>query len=228
MQPPRWASRGPAGPDRGDAAGPAGLTDSIGSTVERRKCSRPIRVADVHCEEHAVSEARTPAVADPVVVPAGTTAADAVAAAGLPATGPKAIVVVRDPEGTAARPGLGARRPTRRSTPVRDRRAGRAQRAAPLHRARAGAGGAGPLPRGQARHRAADRQRLLLRLRRAQAVPSRGSRQAREADAGDHQVGPDVPAPPLRLAGRGQGRAGRRAVQARAGRHQGRRGRRPR
>lgn len=39
------------------------------------------------------------AVADPVVVPAGTTCADAVAAAGLPMTGPEAIVVVRDPDG---------------------------------------------------------------------------------------------------------------------------------
>jgi threonyl-tRNA synthetase len=40
------------------------------------------------------------AVADPVVaVPAGTTAADAVAAAGLPTAGPKAIVVVRDAAG---------------------------------------------------------------------------------------------------------------------------------
>jgi threonyl-tRNA synthetase len=38
-------------------------------------------------------------VADPVVVPAGTTGADAVAAAGLPTTGPKAIVVIRDPDG---------------------------------------------------------------------------------------------------------------------------------
>jgi len=38
------------------------------------------------------------AVADPVVVPAGTTCADAVAGAGLPTTGPKAVVVVRDPE----------------------------------------------------------------------------------------------------------------------------------
>jgi threonyl-tRNA synthetase len=46
-----------------------------------------------------VSAPRTPAVADPVVVAAGTTAADAVAAAGLPANGPKAIVVVRDPQG---------------------------------------------------------------------------------------------------------------------------------
>ncbi|GGO23649.1 threonine--tRNA ligase [Micromonospora parathelypteridis] len=46
-----------------------------------------------------MSAPRTPAVADPVVVAAGTTAADAVAAAGLPANGPKAIVVVRDPAG---------------------------------------------------------------------------------------------------------------------------------
>ncbi|SCG64817.1 threonine--tRNA ligase [Micromonospora halophytica] len=46
-----------------------------------------------------MSAPRTPAVADPVVVAAGTTAADAVAAAGLPATNPKAIVVVRDPQG---------------------------------------------------------------------------------------------------------------------------------
>jgi threonyl-tRNA synthetase len=38
-------------------------------------------------------------VADPVVVPAGTTAADAVAAAGLPAAGPNAVVVVRDGAG---------------------------------------------------------------------------------------------------------------------------------
>ncbi|MFJ6197690.1 threonine--tRNA ligase [Micromonospora sp. NPDC092111] len=46
-----------------------------------------------------MSAPRTPVVADPVVVAAGTTAADAVAAAGLPAAGPKAIVVVRDPQG---------------------------------------------------------------------------------------------------------------------------------
>jgi threonyl-tRNA synthetase len=38
-------------------------------------------------------------VADHVVVPAGTTCADAVAQAGLPTTGPKAIVVVRDASG---------------------------------------------------------------------------------------------------------------------------------
>ncbi len=38
-------------------------------------------------------------MADSVVVPAGTASADAVAAAGLPVAGPRAIVVVRDPEG---------------------------------------------------------------------------------------------------------------------------------
>ena len=44
-----------------------------------------------------MSGSRKPAaVVDRVVVPAGTTSADAVAAAGLPTTGPKAIVVVRD------------------------------------------------------------------------------------------------------------------------------------
>ncbi|HEY6593895.1 MAG TPA: threonine--tRNA ligase [Asanoa sp.] len=46
-----------------------------------------------------MSAPRTPVVADPVVVPAGTTAADAVAATGLPTTGAKAVVVVRDPDG---------------------------------------------------------------------------------------------------------------------------------
>ncbi|MFU8875179.1 threonine--tRNA ligase [Micromonospora sp. SL4-19] len=46
-----------------------------------------------------MSAPRTPAVADPVVVAAGTTAADAVVAAGLPTSGPRAVVVVRDPQG---------------------------------------------------------------------------------------------------------------------------------
>src|SRR5690606_15544883 len=51
-------------------------------------------------KEFIVSASRSrAAVADPVVVPAGTTCADAVAAAGLPMTGPKAVVVVRDPDG---------------------------------------------------------------------------------------------------------------------------------
>ena len=45
-----------------------------------------------------MSAPRTPVAAD-LVVPAGTTAADAVFAAGLPAAGPKAVVVVRDSAG---------------------------------------------------------------------------------------------------------------------------------
>jgi threonyl-tRNA synthetase len=45
-----------------------------------------------------VAAAKSPAV-DRVVVAAGTTSADAVAAAGAPTTGAKAIVVVRDPSG---------------------------------------------------------------------------------------------------------------------------------
>jgi threonyl-tRNA synthetase len=47
-----------------------------------------------------VSAVSTQAEADRVVVPAGTTSADAIAAAGLPTAGPNAIVVVRDPSGT--------------------------------------------------------------------------------------------------------------------------------
>ncbi len=39
------------------------------------------------------------AVVDPLVVPAGTTCAEAVAQAGLPTTGPRAVVVVRTPDG---------------------------------------------------------------------------------------------------------------------------------
>ncbi len=46
-----------------------------------------------------MSAPRTPAVADSLVVPAGTTAGDAVAAAGLPQNGPKAVVVVREADG---------------------------------------------------------------------------------------------------------------------------------
>src|SRR5205814_7919921 len=42
-----------------------------------------------------ICKLRSAAVADSVVVPAGTAAADAVAAAGTPATGPRAVVVVR-------------------------------------------------------------------------------------------------------------------------------------
>src|SRR5215813_10556214 len=50
-------------------------------------------------EEPAVSASKPAAVTDRVVVPAGTTCADAVAKAGLPNSGPKAVVVVRDASG---------------------------------------------------------------------------------------------------------------------------------
>ncbi|MGH3655152.1 MAG: threonine--tRNA ligase [Micromonosporaceae bacterium] len=46
-----------------------------------------------------MSAERAAAVTAPIVVPAGTTAADAIAEADLPRHGPKAIVVVRDPHG---------------------------------------------------------------------------------------------------------------------------------
>ena len=124
----------------------------------------------------------------------------------------------------AARPAPATRR-RRRGRAGRDRQPGRSRRAAALDRARARPGGAGPLPRGQAGHRPADRQRLLLRLRRRDAVHPRRPRAPREAHAGDHQVRAAVrPAGGRR--GRGPRRAGRRAVQARADRAQGRRRRR--
>ena len=54
----------------------------------------------------------------------------------------------------------------RRGRAGADRLRRRPRHPAALHRARAGAGGAGPVPRREARHRPADRRRLLLRLRR--------------------------------------------------------------
>jgi threonyl-tRNA synthetase len=57
-------------------------------------------VGTLRLKEIIVSASRTPAaVADRVVVPVGTTCADAIAVAGLPTTGAKAVVVVRDAEG---------------------------------------------------------------------------------------------------------------------------------
>ncbi|MEE3920754.1 hypothetical protein V2I01_28645 [Micromonospora sp. BRA006-A] len=158
-------------------------------------------------------------MADPVVVAAGTTAADAVAAAGLPMSGPKAIVVVRDPQGqlrdldwrpaeeVAVEPvtldspdGLNVlRHPPPTCWPRPCRTSSRTPSSAS----------------------AADRERLLLRLRRRQAVPAGRPDQAREAHAGDRQVRPAVPPPPVRRPGRGAVRTGRRAVQAGADRGQG-------
>src|SRR5207253_1123753 len=50
-------------------------------------------------KEKNVSGSRTPAAADPVVVPAGTACADVLAAAGVPLTGAHAAVVVRERDG---------------------------------------------------------------------------------------------------------------------------------
>lgn len=75
------------------ATGGDGGTDSIEAAGASGPSVPPA------AEEFTVSAPRTPVVADPVVVAAGTTAADAVAAAGLPAAGPEAVVVVRDPQG---------------------------------------------------------------------------------------------------------------------------------
>ncbi len=155
-------------------------------------------------------------------VTAGTTAAEAVAAAGLPAAGPKAIVVVRDPSGTLRDLDWAPDVDTD-VTPVALDEPRRPQRAAALDGARARAGRTGPVPRGEARHRTADRGWLLLRLRGGHAVPPGRPRPAREAHAGDHQGGPALPPAALRLHRGGQGRTRRRAVQARAGRPQVRR-----
>src|SRR5690606_41792767 len=73
----------------------AGLACAAASSV--RGSAPPASQARRSSRAHSASPPRPSAVvADPVVVPAGTTCADAVAAAGLPTTGPQAVVVVRD------------------------------------------------------------------------------------------------------------------------------------
>ena len=74
----------------------------------------------------------------------------------------------------------------------RHRQRRRPRHPAALHRPRAGAGRPGALPRGEARHRPADRERLLLRLRRRGPVRPRGPREDRDPDAQDRQGGPAV------------------------------------
>ena len=171
-----------------------------------------------------MSASRTPVVADPVVVAAGTTAADAVAAAGLPAAGPKAIVVVREVAGD----GTGQLRdldwapevdtevePVSLDSPdglnvLRHSTAHVLAQAVQDLFPEAKLGIGPPIENG-----------FYYDFDVAEAVPAGGSRQAREADAGDHQVRAAVPPPPLRQPGRGPDRAGRRAVQAGADRGQG-------
>ena len=144
--------------------------------------------------------------------------------AGRPGAGQQADR--RQGQRRAARSGLaaGRRRPGRAG---RHRLARRPEHLAPLHRARPGAGGAGPVPAGQARHRPADRERLLLRLRRAAAVRPGRPEGHRAEDAPDRQAGPALQ-PPGRHRRRGARRAGERALQARADRPEGQRQRRGR
>ena len=125
-------------------------------------------------------------------------------------------------QGPLLRPRRGRRR---RVGP--DRLQGRPRHPAPLHRARDGAGGAAALPRGQARHRPAGHRRLLLRLRRREAVRPRGPRQDRDRDAQDHQGGSALRASRHHRRRRDQ-RAPGRALQDRAHRAQGLRQRRER
>ncbi len=101
-----------------------------------------------------------------------------------------------------------------------DRQQGRPRHPAALDRARDGAGRAAALPGRQARHRAADRERLLLRLRRRDPVRARGPREDRDRDAEDHQGGPALRAPGHHRPRRDR-RAQGRAVQDRADRAQG-------
>ncbi|MDQ1646296.1 MAG: threonyl-tRNA synthetase [Cryptosporangiaceae bacterium] len=71
--------------------GLTGIAVSIVDTGGHR--AAPLR------EEHTVSALSPAAESTRVVVPAGTTAADALAAAGVPLDGPSGAVVVRDPSG---------------------------------------------------------------------------------------------------------------------------------
>ena len=139
---------------------------------------------------------------------------------GCPATGPDAVVVVRDADGQLRDLCLDPRR-RRRGRAGRRRHRGRPQRHPALGRARAGPGRAAGVPRRQARHRPADHRRLLLRLRRR---PSRSPRRISTAlEKRMRKIvkdGPAVLPPGRRVQGRGPRRAGRRALQARADRRQ--------
>ena len=112
----------------------------------------------------------------------------------------------------------------RRGRTGRHRLARRSRHPAALHRSRDGPGRAGAVPGGEARHRAPDHRRLLLRLRRARAVHPGRPRSHRDPDAQDRQGGAEV-RPSRGLRRRRTRGAGRRAVQARADRPQVERGR---
>ena len=142
---------------------------------------------------------------------------------GLPSRGADdAIVVVRDADGRL-RDLSWTPDSDVEVTPVGRQHRRRPQRHQALGRARACAGGAGHVPGGQARHRAAHHRRLLLRLRRAARVHPGGSGGAGEAHAPDRQGRPAVLEARLRVQRRSARRARERAVQARTRRRQVRR-----
>ena len=173
-----------------------------------------------------MSAPRTPAVADPVVVPAGTTAADAVAAAGLPTTGPKAIVVVRDPSGRLRDLDWAPELDTERRAGARSTR-------------RTGSTCCGTPPRTCSPRpcRTSSPRPSSASARRSRTASTTTSTCAKPFQPDDLaklekrmqeivKAGQPFRRRRVRVAGRGQGRAGRRAVQAGAGRPQGRRRRR--
>ena len=121
----------------------------------------------------------------------------------------------RRPQGPRLRAGR-----RRRGRGRGDRQRRRPRHPAALDRTRDGPGRAGALPRRQARHRPADRERLLLRLRRRDPVRARGPREDRDPDAQDHQGGAAL-LPTGHHRRRGDRRAEGRALQDRADRAQG-------
>ena len=102
-------------------------------------------------------------------VAAGTTAAEVF-------EGDRSVIAAR--VGGELRDLAHVRRRRRRGRAGRDRLRRRPGDPAALDRARDGAGRAGAVPGREARHRPADRERLLLRLRRRDAVHPRGPRRA--------------------------------------------------
>ena len=160
-----------------------------------------------------VSELRITLGGSERVVAAGTTAGEALEADG------RTVVAAR--VNGQARDLAYALRRRRRRRADRDRLRRGPRHHAPLGRARHGAGRPGAVPRGQAGHRPAGRERLLLRLRRRAPLPARRPQAHREAHARDRQAGAAVLPPGRRRRRRARG-AGRRAVQAGADRPQGR------
>ena len=145
---------------------------------------------------------------------------------GLPSARPDCPPVGRRPSSSSGmRPASCVTSPGRRRTGAgragSGRLRGRPVRHPALGRARPRAGRAGAVPGRQAGYRPADQGRLLLRLRRGATFTPEDLDRPREADAQDHQVAVSDSPGAWSDAEDEPGRAGRRAVQARADRPQG-------